>query len=161
MISSVETAAPRINLPILANTYSWVQISQNIKENDDLWGPRHVAMYSAQEFLSLEISTGFHKYSLWFPLGSILYLISLLNRNIFLSHFHWENIFKEGDQDSCCHIIKKLHTPEDPGRCFLCLFASYWTWMEKKTHIYQNISSRNSSLTIMVTVPKQLSRNKS
>ena len=74
LISSVETAVPRINLPILANTYSWVQISQNIKENDDLWGPRHVAMYSAQEFLSLEISTWFHKYSLWFPLGSILYL---------------------------------------------------------------------------------------
>ena len=81
LFSSVETAAPRINLPILANTYSWVQISQNIKENDDLWGPRHVAMYSAQEFLSLEISTWFHKYSLYYIL--YLYLIETFSFLIF------------------------------------------------------------------------------
>ena len=41
----------------------------------------------------------------------------------------------------------KFQPSEDPGRCFLCLFTWYWLWIKNRTHIYQNISSMNSSST--------------
>ena len=37
----------------------------------------------------------------------------------------------------------KFQSPENPGWCFLRLFTWYWTWIENRTHIYQNILSRN------------------
>ena len=41
----------------------------------------------------------------------------------------------------------KFQPPKDPCQCFLCLFTLYLTWIENKTNIHQNISSRNSSST--------------